>query len=103
MLILTPIQYFLQGISYQDFGYSILYRIFGEYKRNVEPGLKFVGSVGWTMLSGILDALIFCLVPVGSTIHRSFNSVDKDGHVVSVRAFLVFNGVILSFINFFAL
>ena len=34
MAVLTPIQFWLEGISHTDYGYAILHRIFGEYRHN---------------------------------------------------------------------
>ena len=34
MAFLTPIQFWLEGISHTDYGYSIFHRIFGEYRHN---------------------------------------------------------------------
>lgn len=33
MAFLSPLQYFMDGISAKDYGYDVLHRIFGEYKK----------------------------------------------------------------------
>jgi len=35
MAVLTPIQFFMQGISHTDYGYNVFHRIFGEYRFNL--------------------------------------------------------------------
>ena len=35
MAIQTPIQFWMEGISHVDYGYSIVHRIFGEYRSNL--------------------------------------------------------------------
>ena len=58
--IISPIQYFLEGIMHTDYGYGIFHRIFGEYKFNKTHNLTFF-HFSDVILSSILDAFIFCL------------------------------------------
>ena len=58
--IISPIQYFLEGIMHTDYGYGIFHRIFGEYKFNKTHNLTFFDFSG-VISSAILDSFIFCL------------------------------------------
>ena len=60
MTVLSPIQYFIEGIYHTEYGFSIINRIFGEYKFNHVQSLSFY-EILTTIFSGALDAVLFNL------------------------------------------
>ena len=58
--LISPIQYFVEGIMHTDYGYEIFHRIFGEYKFNKGHSLSILDFSG-VILSSIVDAMLFCL------------------------------------------
>lgn len=58
--IISPVQYFLEGIMHTDYGYGIFHRIFGEYKFNKAHNLNIFDFSG-VIFSSIFDAVLFCL------------------------------------------
>ena len=58
--IISPIQYFLEGIMHTDYGYGIFHRIFGEYKFNKSHSMTVFDFSG-VICSSVFDACLFCL------------------------------------------
>ena len=60
MTILTPVQYFMQGILHVDYGYGILNRIFGEYKFNIVELSKDT-EIYNCIFTAVFDVMLFNL------------------------------------------
>ena len=60
MTVLSPAQYFMEGIFHVEYGHKILNRIFGEYKFNTVQTLTF-RDLASVIFSAVFDALLFNL------------------------------------------
>ena len=58
MVVLSSIQFFVQGILHVEYGFQILNRIFGEYQFNTIKTLTTQDLVS-VILSATFDALVF--------------------------------------------
>ena len=58
--VISPIQFFIEGLMHAEYGYEIFHRIFGEYKFNKQQILNIFDFSG-VVFSAIFDAALFCL------------------------------------------
>jgi len=101
MAIQTPIQFWMEGISHLDYGYSIVHRIFGEYKSNLTTQLAFVDFLN-VFIIGLLDGLIFISTYLFSGVIGWDQQVDLyNGFPLSDQSNLILNAISLSMINIF--
>ena len=68
MTILSPFQYFIEGVFHIEYGYKILNRIFGEYKFNAVQSLSPLDMTS-TIFSAIFDACLFNLFYIAEIIN----------------------------------
>ena len=92
----------MEGISHIDYGFSIVHRIFGEYKANLTTQLAFLDFLN-VFLMGLLDGLIFISTYLFSGVIGDWDQqVDMfNGFPLSVQSNLILNAISLSMINIF--
>ena len=96
MVVLTPIQYFLEGILHVEYGYGILHRIFGEYKFNQIHSVSVLNFSG-VVASAFFDALIFLIFPIVETVQMPDMLVEEQsGKTVAWTSRIVMNAILLS-------
>ena len=102
MVVLSPIQYFVQGILHVDYGFKIMNRIFGEYQFNTIKTVTTQDLISVT-LSATFDAVMFNIFYYV----RFFNIEKKkfwwnfmlqsdSGKTASQQSLVVFNSVLLA-------
>jgi hypothetical protein len=98
--IISPIQYFLEGIMHTDYGYGIFHRIFGEYKFNKAHNLNIFDFSGVIFSSGF-DAILFCLFygAWASTFLQDL-LVANDGKNLAWQSSTSMNSIILSMFQY---
>jgi hypothetical protein len=62
LVVISPLQIFLIGISYKDVGFDHLHRVYGEYKRNFKEGLFNRQNISYMAANAIFDWFIFYLI-----------------------------------------
>ena len=91
----------MEGISHIDYGYSIVHRIFGEYKANLTTQLAFLDFIN-VFVIGLLDGFIFISTYLFSGVIGWDQQVDMlNGMPLSVQSNLILNAISLSMINIF--
>ena len=98
--IISPIQYFFEGIMHTDYGYGIFHRIFGEYKFNKAHNLN-VFDFGGVIFSAVFDSLLFCLF-YGAWASTKLQDllIARDGKNLSWQSSNVMNSFILSLFQY---
>mgnify|MGYP000870699494 FL=1 len=99
--IISPIQYFLEGIMHTDYGYGIFHRIFGEYKFNKAHNLNIFDFSG-VIFSSVFDAILFCLFygAWASTFLQDL-LVTTDGKNMAWQSSIAVNSIILSLFQYY--
>ena len=94
--IISPILYFLEGITNTDYGYGVLHRIFGEYKFNKAQNLNFLDFTP-QMLSSLFDSVLLCFFYMAFVYKWSDDlDVTESGKNSFLEARLSMNSVILT-------
>ena len=60
MVCLTPLQFWIEGVTHCDYGYAIFHRIFGEYKHNQTQKLQVLSYL-LVILTATADASVFAI------------------------------------------
>ena len=100
MLVISPLQYFIEGILHLEYGYGIQHRIFGQYKFNKLMGITTSDSIRNfrpTMLQAVLDACIFMILPFAELFKLRYGNVElSNGKIMGIDTNLIFNGILLT-------
>ena len=99
--IISPIQYFLEGIMHSDYGYGIFHRIFGEYKFNKSHSMTVFDFSG-VISSSVFDAILFCLFYgawAASFLHQDL-LIAQDGKNMAWQSSTSCNSIILSLFQY---
>lgn len=102
MHILTPLQYFLFGISHKDYGFDQFHRIFGEYRNNQFVNLFSGGQALQTSSKALIDAFLLCFFALSQQLFMQWSAgpvIYNTGIVVSQEAHICYNSIILSLIQ----
>lgn len=65
MHVITPLQYFIHGISHKDYGFDQFHRIFGEYTNNHFVNTFSTGNVVKIVGKALVDCFILIFFSVG--------------------------------------
>lgn len=99
--IISPIQYFLEGIMHTDYGYGIFHRIFGEYKFNKAHFLNVFDFSG-VINSAIFDAILFCLFyGAWTTTMLQDLLIARDGKNMAWQSSIAMNSIIISLFQYY--
>ena len=98
--IISPIQYFLEGIMHTDYGYGIFHRIFGEYKFNKAHNLNIFDFSG-VIFSSVFDAIMFCVF-YGAWASTTLQDllISTDGKNLAWQSSITMNSIILSLFQY---
>ena len=90
MLIISPLQYFIEGILHQEYAYGIQHRIFGQYKFNRLAGItNYFCALNQlpAMVQAFLDALILIVLFCGELFQLKNESIASDsGKILGLDA-----------------
>ena len=104
MLVISPLQYFIEGILHLEYGYGIQHRIFGQYKFNKLMGITTSDSIRNfrpTMLQAVLDAIIFMVLPFAELFKLKSGNVElSNGKIMGIDTNLILNGILLTIFQF---
>ena len=96
LLLISPIQIIVYGVSYQDTGFEYLHRIFGEYQRNFMKNLFSQFDIIEVFFMALIDSIHLILF---SNCQNSI-ILPSNGMTYSLEGSEVYLGISLYFIFF---
>lgn len=99
--LISPVQYFLEGIMHMDYGYGIFHRIYGEYKFNKAHNMTLL-DFSAVIFSAFCDAFVFCIFHgAWSTTTLQDLLITHDGKNLAWQSTIAMNSIMLSLFQYY--
>lgn len=91
IVVVSPTQIVLHGLSFKNVGFDYVHRIYGEYKRNALMNMFTRYNLIEMFLNAILDAIVFYLF----SSQRDYFFIPSTGRQFTSEGFQLYQGIIL--------